>query len=69
MRGEAQSHIDTLKAGKYLTESGLIVRSQDRLFIRKTLEQVMKQEVKLVLIFRASRDGWTPKDFHRLCDD
>lgn len=23
----------------------------------------------MLLLFRASRDGWTPKDFHRLCND
>jgi hypothetical protein len=23
----------------------------------------------MLLLFRASRDGWTPRDFHRLCND
>ena len=68
-KGEAQGHLDSMKAGKYLYDSELVVKPQEKIFIRQFLESLYKQEVKLVLIFRASRDGWSPLDFHRLCDD
>jgi hypothetical protein len=68
-KDQAKVHLEQMKVGKYLQDSELVINSSDRLFIRKFLESIYKQEVKMLLLFRASRDGWTPRDFHRLCND
>ena len=33
------------------------------------VEELKDKLIKLKLIFKSSRDGWTAKDFHQFCDD
>lgn len=34
----------------------------------KALKETLGYDVKLVLKYRASRDGWNASDYHRFCD-
>ena len=53
------------------------VSGKKPLFTSKACENIFKyaringctEVKKATLIFKATRDGWDAKDFHRLCDD
>ena len=37
--------------------------------ISEQITELINKKIKLELIFKSSRDGYTAEDFHRLCDD
>ncbi len=49
--------------------SRLISDSEDQAFIKLLLENNLHKNEGLILIFRASKDGFKVNDFHRMCDD
>ncbi len=38
---------------------------KEKAYLHKLLNN---RNLLMTLLYRGSRDGWTPKDFHRLCD-
>lgn len=51
-----------------MDDTVLIQTKEDKYFIQDTLQKTLGFRVKASLIFRASRDGWSPIDFHNFCD-
>jgi hypothetical protein len=65
---ETRLAVHTLKAGKFMEDTILILTKEDRQFIQDRLQMCLGYRVKASNIFRASRDGWSPQDFHNFCD-
>lgn len=57
------------RVGEYLNDSEVITNPIDRQFTKRAIEKELGGVIESNLLFRASRDGWTPSDFHRFCDD
>ena len=51
-----------------IPKSNLIQDKEDQSFIRLMLENHLKKNERLKLIFQATKNGFKANDFHRICD-
>jgi hypothetical protein len=47
----------------------LIKSNEQKDFLLKALKETLGYDVKTSLEYRASRDGWNAKDYHRFCNN
>lgn len=56
-------------SNSFMNDTVLVTQSAQLQFMKETLEVHLGCQVSSCLLYRGSRDGWEPRDFHKLCDD
>ena len=47
----------------------MVSTDEQRIFMNQALKDTLGYDVKTLMLYRASRDGWHATDYHKFCDD